>query len=201
MIARCTAHDRADRYASVEEIAAALKRGRLFRRWYVGLAVMLAAVIIYILLWRNTTEAPSPDVTTTADTMSLPAMNIPQQDERDTIVTQAPAQPGPESALQPVLQPEVTPPAPAANSTERLRAEVRNTVLPHFNATVGAMPDSAEPGGQQWADACSALEPLLEQSLKSLIASHPNISMETVAKEFNDYVNALMTLKMNQAKK
>ena len=39
----------------------------------------------------------------------------------------------------------------------------------------------------------------ITQSLKELIASHPSIPMETIAKECNDYVQSLLTLKMNQA--
>ena len=84
-------------------------------------------------------------------------------------------------------------------SLEQLREDIQKTILPKFNQTVGALPDTVMPGSAKWAEACRVFEPMITESLKEIIISHQTIPMTTVAKEFNDYVQSLLTLKMNQA--
>ena len=93
--------------------------------------------------------------------------------------------------------------APVVNeketSLEQLRMDIQKTILPKFNQTVGALPDSIMPGTVEWAEACRLFEPMITESLRDLIVIHQTIPMNTITKEFNDYVQSLLTVKMNKA--
>ena len=84
------------------------------------------------------------------------------------------------------------------SATEQLRADIKAVVLPKFNATLGALPDSIKPGSEQWAQAGWALEKELSNTLQELILSHQDIPMQTVAQEYTSYVQSIITLKFNQ---
>ena len=82
-----------------------------------------------------------------------------------------------------------------------MRADISKAVLPKFNATLGALSDSVQPGTTAWTEAGWALEASLENTLKDLILSHSDIPMEQVAQEYTSYVQSLITLKYNKAMK
>ena len=84
------------------------------------------------------------------------------------------------------------------SNSDQLKADIAAAVLPKFNATLGALPDSIRPGSEQWAEAGWALERELSNTLQELILSHQDIPMQTVAQEYNSYVQSLITLKFNQ---
>ena len=60
---------------------------------------------------------------------------------------------------------------------------------------MGALPDSVRLGSEEWAQAGWALEKALSNTLQGLILSHLDIPMQTVAQEYNSYVQGLITLK------
>lgn len=84
------------------------------------------------------------------------------------------------------------------SASEQLKADIAAAVLPKFNATMGALPDSVKPGTEQWAEAGWALERELSNTLQELILSHQDIPMQTVAREYTSYIQSLITLKYNQ---
>lgn len=84
------------------------------------------------------------------------------------------------------------------SNSDQLKTDIAAAVLPKFNATLGALPDSIRPGSEQWAEAGWALERELSNTLQELILSHQDIPMQTVAQEYNSYVQSLITLKFNQ---
>jgi acetolactate synthase-1/2/3 large subunit len=83
-------------------------------------------------------------------------------------------------------------------STDKIEGkDIEAAVLPKFNATMGALPDSVTPGTDAWAQACWAFERELSNTLRDLILSHQDVPMQTVAQEYNSYVESLITLKAN----
>ena len=84
------------------------------------------------------------------------------------------------------------------SDSEQLRNDIEAAVLPIFKVTMGALPDSVRPGTEQWAQAGRALERELSNTLQELILSHQGIPMQTVAQEYNTYLQSLITLKYNQ---
>ena len=96
----------------------------------------------------------------------------------------------------------VSPEKPSPRSTaEQLKADIAAAVLPKFMATMDALPDSVTPGSEQWAQAGWALEHELSNTLQELILSHQDIPMQTIAQEYNSYLQSLITLKFNQNSK
>lgn len=83
-------------------------------------------------------------------------------------------------------------------ASEQLKADIVAAVLPKFNATMGALPDSVKPGTEEWAEAGWAFERELSNTLQELILSHQDIPMQTVAQEYTSYIQNLITIKYNQ---
>ena len=105
-------------------------------------------------------------------------------------------------SANPQIKHNVSPEKPAPRSTsEQLKADIAAAVLPKFNATMGALPDSVKPGSEQWAQAGWALEHELTNTLQELILSHQDIPLQTIAQEYNSYLQSLITLKFNQSSK
>lgn len=194
VIARCTAPDMADRYQSVEELLNDIQKVKTKKQFFISIfCVLLILFIVAMLIYYlsvNKEEQMSPSVKTAdsivvadsaivADSVTVEMKNHTNENRNNHL--SAPA----------IKEKDV--------SLEQLRKDIQKAILPKFNQTVGALPDSVMPGSSEWADACSAFEPMISESLKEIIISHQTIPMTTVAKEFNDYVQSLLTLKMNQA--
>ena len=182
MIARCTAPEKADRYQSVEEIQHDINHQKRYYHYvslFVAIIVAVLAVGIALLTHRQDAAPISQESLTDSvspiqrDSIALPEVNqIPKPSASNVV-----------------------------SDIENIRKDIQKSILPKFNATVGALPDSVMPGSEKWAEACREFEPMITQSLSELITTHQSIPMETIAKEFNDYVQSLLTLKMNQAQK
>jgi hypothetical protein len=82
-------------------------------------------------------------------------------------------------------------------SSEQLKKDIEAAVLPKFNATMGALPDSVTPGTDAWVQAAWAFDRELSNTLQDLILAHQDVPMQTVAQEFSAYVQSLITLKAN----
>lgn len=204
IIARCTASDKADRYQSVAEILSELSRAKISKRllWFGALSLFILSLIITAsFLWWNSDTAV---VQTNHNIVNHDSIHTNQTD-----IVQEPlsseSTPPPVTRLKTSVdrtdKPEPSPSTAksAKTSIEQLQEDIKVVVLPKFNATMGALPDSVIPGTMEWANAGWEFEPMLTQALKDLIISHQDIPMETVTKEFNDYVQSLITLKVNRA--
>lgn len=105
----------------------------------------------------------------------------------------------PPSTTKPIIRKRTPSSEPKQFSTsEQLKADIAAAVLPKFNATMGALPDSVKPGTEEWAEAGWAFERELSNTLQDLILSHQDIPMQTVAQEYTSYIQSLITLKYNQ---
>ena len=195
VIARCTAENPEERYQSVLDVRKALPSAMPKLMGVIMLAI-LVVVAVAVLSWyssnQESDEKPLPDA-------NVPEMEVaPLESVKDTVKSVA-------VPVAPIVRPPQKPSAPthveapsAVDTIAQLRADIRSLVLPKFNQTIGALPDSVEVGGRAWYDACNAFEPMIPQLLQEVIVSHQSVPMETVAKEFNDYVQSLLTLKMNR---
>ncbi|MBE6259716.1 MAG: serine/threonine protein kinase [Prevotella sp.] len=194
VIVRCTASNPSNRYQSVEELLSDIQKAKTKKHFFISICVLLIFFIVAMLIYFlsvNKELQMSPSVKTAdsivvadsaivADSLSMKMKNQPNE-SRDN------------HQSSPAIEEKDV-------SLEQLREDIQKTILPKFNQTVGALPDSVMPGSSEWADACKAFEPMITESLKEIIIAHQKIPMTTVAKEFNDYVQSLLTLKMNQAK-
>lgn len=186
VIACCTAPDKTDRYQSVEEILHDINHQKRNYRYVAAFVAAIVVLIICIALLPHQQEVAP----------------VIQTFPNDSIVPQHPSSPiksEPKRSLDVSTNP-ATFTNPADSSIEQLRKDIQKSILPKFNATIGALSDSVMLGTEEWAEACRKFEPMITESLKELIESHQSIPMETVAKEYNDYVQSLITLKMNQTK-
>lgn len=192
MIARCTAEEPSRRYQTIEELHGDLQSSS--HVVIIGIVVLLFLAIFwggYYLIRQN---GPNSEVQPqTIEQPNSPADSIIELPNDN----QAPLPPSTTKKLEiresaPSVKSEIL------SSTEQLKADIKAVVLPKFNATMGALPDSVSPGSEQWAQAGWALEKELANTLKELILSHQDIPMETVAREYNSYVQSLITLKFNQ---
>lgn len=192
VIARCTAQNPEERYQSVLDVRKALPSAMPKLMGVIMLAILVVAVAV--LSWyssnQESDEKPLPDA-------NVPEMEVaPLEPAKDTVKT-VPSAPIVRTPQKPSTPTHVEAPS-AIDTIAQLRADIRSLVLPKFNQTIGALPDSVEVGGRAWYDACNAFEPMIPQLLQEVIVSHQSVPMETVAKEFNDYVQSLLTLKMNR---
>ena len=197
--ARCTADTPEDRYPSVEAVVADLRRRRTTRRCITAAAVAATIVLpAALLLWPRADVFPAATPTPAEEQATLKPESIAVRDttHAESIAAGTPPKPIEQQAAS---QPPQATASPAADPLVSLRSDIKRLIRPHFDATVGALPDSVMPSSQEWADGCDLLLPLLLQDLRSLISSHPALPEETVTKEYNDYVDALMTAKMNRA--
>lgn len=186
VIARCTAPDKTVRYQSVEKILHDINHQKRNYRYVAAFIAAIVALIICITLLHHQQEV-APVIQT------LPNDSIARQYSSSTV------EPEPKQPLDVSSNP-VSSTNPDVSSIEQLRKDIQKSILPKFNVTIGALSDSVMPGTEEWAEACHAFEPMITESLKELIESHQSIPMEAVAKEYNDYVQSLITLKMNQTK-
>ena len=196
--ARCTADTPEDRYPSVEAVAADLRRRRTIRRSIMAAVASTSVLLAALLLWPRAAIQTASPPTPAEEQATLKPESIAVRDttHAESIAVETPPTPIKQQAAS---QPPQTTSSPAADPLVRLRSDIKRLIRPHFDATVGALPDSVMPSSQEWADGCNLLLPLLLQDLRSLISSHPALPEETVTKEYNDYVDALMTAKMNRA--
>lgn len=181
VIGRCTAERPIDRYQSVKDVAKAVDRHSHWRllRYTSMILLIVVAVVGYILLSQG--KEQQEQLPTPVDTLTVIPV-ITTTDEADK---------------QPVQSPSASP--SKTSDTKQLQADISRAVLPKFNATLGALPDSVLPGTDAWVQAGWAMEKALDNTLKELILSHPDIPMEQVAQEYNTYVQSLITLKLNKA--
>ena len=191
VIARCTAEEPSRRYQTIEEMQGDLKSSS--RVVILGIVVSLLLTMFgggYYLIRHN--EPKSEVLPQTVEEPTSPVDSIMEHPIDD----QPPLS-------RPSINSEIREPASSVKSeklstTEQLKADIEAAVLPIFNATIGALPDSVNPGSEQWAQAGWALEKELTKTLEELILSHQDIPMQTVAQEYNSYLQSLITLKFNQ---
>ena len=203
VIARCTAENPSDRYQSITEVARTIASSTRSRHILYALIALLfvVAVVVFILLSQGK-EPQQEQRVAPVDTLSVKSVDT-------TSVTPVSVLPREEDKQQKKVQttssiPEPVTPAPSPSkktSIEQLRADISKAVLPKFNATLGALSDSVQPGTTAWTEAGWALEASLENTLKDLILSHSDIPMEQVAQEYTSYLQTLITQKYNKAKK
>lgn len=201
VIARCTASDPSDRYQSIEELQSALKPStHLIILMVILLVIAILLGSYYIFQRKDSQPETQPQVVeqpmTPVDSLAgypdeEPVSLPPSTGESDLQKSDLPAK----------LESKDKAPAQKQkplSATEQLRADIKAVVLPKFNATLGALPDSIKPGSEQWAQAGWALEKELSNTLQVLILSHQDIPMQTVAQEYTSYVQSIITLKFNQ---
>ena len=192
VIDRCTAEDPSKRYQSVEELQNALQTSSRFL--LTGLAILL--VILMFLGGRFIFSQHEPQVAPQLQLQPKPIehSSSPISGSQDSVMSV--------KSANPQIKHNVSPEKPAPRSTsEQLKADIAAAVLPKFNATMGALPDSVKPGSEQWAQAGWALEHELTNTLQELILSHQDIPLQTIAQEYNSYLQSLITLKFNQSSK
>lgn len=201
VIARCTAENPSDRYQSIKEVEKAINsKSRSNHILYVLIALLIAVAVIVSVLLSQGKEPQQEQPVAPVDTQSVKSVDT-------TSVTPVSAMPKEEDKqpknISPTTSAPVTPATSPTKETsiEQLRADISKAVLPKFNATLGALSDSVQPGTTAWTEAGWALEASLENTLKDLILSHSDIPMEQVAKEYTSYLQSLITLKYNKAMK
>ena len=201
VIARCTAENPSDRYQSIKEVEKAINsKSRSNHILYVLIALLIAVAVIVSVLLSQGKEPQQEQPIAPIDTLSVKSLDT-------TSVTPVSAMPKEEDKqpknISPTTSAPVTPVSSPSKETsiEQLRADISKAVLPKFNATLGALSDSIQPGTTAWTEAGWALEASLENTLKDLILSHSDIPMEQVAKEYTSYLQSLITLKYNKAMK
>ena len=201
VIARCTAIDPSDRYQSIEELQSALKPST---HLIILMAILLVIAIFlgsYYMFQRNDSQPETqPQVVeqpmTPVDSLAVypdeePVSLPPSISESDLQKSDLPAKPESKDKVPAQKQEPLS-------ASEQLKTDIKAVVLPKFNATLGALPDSIKPGSEQWAQAGWALEKELSNTLQELILSHQDIPMQTVAQEYTSYVQSIITLKFNQ---
>ena len=201
VIARCTATNPSDRYQSIEELQSALKPST---HLIILMAILLVIAILlgsYYMFQRNDSqpetqpqvvEQPMTPVDSLAGYPDEEPVSLPSSiSELDLQKSDLPAKPESKDKAPAQKQKPLS-------ATEQLKADIKAVVLPKFNATLGALPDSIKPGSEQWAQAGWALEKELSNTLQELILSHQDIPMQTVAQEYTSYVQSIITLKFNQ---
>lgn len=195
VIARCTAPEKESRYQSVEEVLYDISHQNRYYRYVALFAAIVALLAVSFALLTHQQDV-APIIPEHPNDSVAPIQRNTTSFPKDNHES-APMIPQSKNATLTPLIP------PTANNTvsdiEKLRKDIQNCILPKFNATIGALSDSVMPGSDGWAKVCREFEPMIAQSLKDLLTSHQSVPMETVTKEFNDYVQSLITLKMNQA--
>ena len=201
VIARCTAENPSNRYQSIKEVARTIANSVRSRHFlYVLIALLIAVAVIVSVLLSQGKEPQQEQPVAPVDTQSVKSVDT-------TSVTPVSAMPKEEDKqpknISPTTSAPVTPATSPTKETsiQQLRTDISKAVLPKFNATLGALPDSVQPGTTAWTEAGWALEASLENTLKDLILSHSDIPMEQVAKEYISYLQSLITLKYNKAMK
>ena len=193
VIARCTADDKDARYNNVDELRTALRhRSLAFRLCVVGVvSVVISAPILPLVLSLFKSSTVETEQKQGADTLAV--ANTMVETTPDTTAQ-------PVVSTSPVISvPSATPIENDERNLKALKSDIRKTVLPMFQATMGLLADSVRPGSTEWAQAGWALEDSLKHTLEDIILRHQNIPMETVAKEYNDYLQSLITIKYNKA--
>ena len=191
VIARCTAPDKADRYQSMEAFQRDICHTKTKRSYFIFPSLLLMLFIIAVCIYTLNRSDGTKSSTSETVTDSIVVTD-------DTIVKDSFGDYTKEETMGILNAKKSTPKLEKAVSIEQLRENIQKSILPKFNQTLGALPDSVEPGTAKWAEACKTFEPMITESLKEIILSHQTIPMTTITKEFNDYVQSLLIMKMNQ---
>ena len=199
---RCTAEDPLKRYQSIEELQSDLHP--FSRLWLIAIGALLVIAILvglYFMLRKNEPQPetqrqdieqpipPKDTLTILPDEKPVPA--LPAKSKSETLKEKPSAKPEVQEEAPPSSQKPLSP-------SDKLKADIEAAVLPKFNETMGALPDSVKPGTEEWAQAGWALERKLSNTLQWLILSHQDIPMQTVSQEYTSYLQSLITLKFNQ---
>jgi serine/threonine protein kinase len=183
VIARCTASDPSKRYQNIVELKKALKHSS----FPLTVAIVIPLLIVMFLgfyLSQNQATQPSR-----SDDDSIPSISSVKTREIQEPLSSD------KSENSKIVSP---PKRRTLTSSEQLKKDIEAAVLPKFNATMGALPDSVTPGTDAWVQAAWAFERELSNTLQDLILAHQDVPMQTVAQEYNSYVESLITLKVNQ---
>lgn len=201
VIARCTTDVPSKRYQNIEDLQKALKPSPHYR--FMGIAAILMTTVLvglYFMLHRNQQPEVVPQVveqpmiprdTQSSHTDDKPTLLPPPSTKSQNSKTVSSVEPEANVNNHPAKQ-------ELLSSSEQLKADIKAAVLPKFNATMGALPDSVKPGTEQWAQAGWALERELSNTLQELFLSHQDIPMQTIAQEYTAYLQALITQKYHQ---
>lgn len=195
VIARCTAENPQDRYQSIEELKKdfdGYSHQKRFLFAFIPLLIIVT-IIVYVLLSQGKGSQPEQSLTpvdttfvkSVDSTSVLPVSTLPKKEGQQVE----------KSSSAPSV------PTSKKSGIENLKADISRAVLPKFDATLGALPDSVSPGSEAWAQAGWALEKSLRNTLPDLIKTYSDIPMEQVAQEYNTYLQALITTKYHQAMK
>lgn len=186
---RCLKELPAERFQSTDEIKAYLPSER--RRWpWLVLAILGIMVVVSWWLYQKPQSQMAPEERPVIIEDTLPHDTI-----KPAILEESPRPSTSDDGRDAISNKDTE---NYQSNSDQLKADIAAAVLPKFNATLGALPDSIRPGSEQWAEAGWALERELSNTLQELILSHQNIPMQTVAQEYNSYVQSLITLKFNQ---
>ncbi len=209
VIARCVAEDKDERYNTIEELKTAINRRDLTIRFCSWATVVLAFAI---LLFSFVLARKKPSTEETLPKMHvnklIPIKEVTTSKPDTIIVPVAPNTPNAPSAPNPsstkpqnenVKHTQNTLKEDIQHTQNTLKEDIQKSILPKFQATMGLLPDSVKPGSQEWYLAGWALEDSLKYTLQELILRHLDIPMETIAKEFNDYLQSLIATKYNRA--
>ena len=190
VIARCTAPDPSKRYQTIEEIEEDLRPSSHLVNIGVVMLFLIATLggLYFLLHEKESQPAIQPQIEQPKPPIDS-LVNYPDSEQMSL----------PPSTTKPIIRKRTPSSEPKQFSTsEQLKADIAATVLPKFNATMGALPDSVKPGTEEWAEAGWALERELSNTLQEIILSHQDIPMQTVAQEYTSYIQSLITLKYNQ---
>lgn len=192
VLARCTVKDKEKRYKTVDELHVAIRRRVMAYRLGVMGAVVIPISALLLLLASPHLKSPTAGIEQKQYVDTLAQSNAVKETGLDTIALHT-------STLPAVPAPIPAPVSNDGHTLDALKADIRKSVLPRFQSTMGLLSDSVKPGSMGWAQANEALLDTLKHTLQDIILRHQEIPEETVAREYHDYLQSLITLKVDRA--
>lgn len=136
-------------------------------------------------------NSPSTYVAHPATSPSSPTTSLPSASSASSL----PSTPSQGTSAAPsVPSSSLSIPSPNASpkSLPQLREEIRRRILPKYTETLGALPDTVKRGDKAWTDANRLFQSKVEEEFKALFINYCQlVPINTISKEFNDYLNSL----------
>ena len=209
VIACCTAHDKADRYQSTEEILHDINQKKRYHRYVALLVAIVVALAVCITLLTTHQQDSVPVIHESPRDSIAPSKGNQGDWSRDSVhqnhgpVLMIPSQDQKSATDIPPTSQDSVSPIPQKDEHTRFLEDVEHLIDKAYRSTIATFCDSVFPPpvhypGNPWADASTEFHNQVVQIGDKLTKKYPNIPETTIRQETESRFQSLVSYVFNK---